>query len=266
MFIASCKNSNELLVKEIEPNDSLEYAQFIDTSILMEASVSDNDIDYYHIKSDSAWYFSYNIRTSLYKTSDNLILELMENDEVVQQIDISLIKDYYENMDYLIYKIDNTKNYYFKVSSSLETDDIIDYYLSINFHSNFISKVEIEPNNTFSLAQDIISPNTKIEGFFTKSIIDNNMKLHVKEDDIIDIDVYKIENVLNKNINMRIKLDYSDSSEAKIVLFDDNYNYLLDSNTTLNHRFTKGSILYVVVFLKDTDFYATPYYIEYNTY
>jgi len=263
IFIVSCESSDDLSVEEIEPNDNAMYAQFVGKSMFIKADISTDDIDYYHIKLDKALYFSFDIKTSLYKNP--LVFEIIENDKVISQIDTGKIKNYDGNINYPVYKIDNTKNYYFKISNAGKTDNKMYYHLTVNFYSNFITEKEIEPNNTFSLAQHLMSPNTKIEGFFIKSVIDDFMRSYVGTDDIIDIDTYKIENVLNKNISMDIIFDYSDKSKAKMILFDENYNYLLQDNN-INYLFPSGSVFYVMIFLEQTDFYTLPYNLEYKTY
>lgn len=260
IFIVSCGGAYDLSIKEIEPNDNAMHAQFIDKSVFIEADISTDDIDYYQLKLDKALYFSFDIKTSLYKNP--LVFEIIENDKIISQIDTGKIKNYDGNINYPVYKIDNTKNYYFKISDAGKADNKMYYHLRVNFYSNFITEKEIEPNNTFSLAQDIISPNTKIEGFFIK----NDMRSYVGTDDIIDIDIYKIENVLNKDISMDITFDYSDKSKVKMILFDENYNYLLQNNDNINYVFPRGSVFYVMISLEQIDSYTLPYYLEYKTY
>ncbi len=256
IFAISCKDTDDFSVKEIEPNNDFDNAQFVDNSVFIEGDILNNDIDYYHIKSSDALYFSFDIKTSFYKVP--LVFDIIENEKVISRVNTGDIKKYDGNINFPAYKIDSEKNYYFNISYASKADNKMYYHLMVNFYTNFITKKEIEPNNTFSLAQDLISPNTKLEGSFIKSVVNN--------DSIVDVDVYKIENVLNKDINMDIIIDYKDKSKVKMVLFDDNYNYIIEDNYNIKYAFPSNSVFYIMISLKESDNYTLPYDLEYKTY
>ena len=256
MFSISCKDTDDVSVKEIEPNDDFANAQFVDSSMFIEGYILNNDIDYYHIKSSDALYFSFDIKTSFYKVP--LVFDIIENGKVISRVNTADIKNYDGNINFPAYKIDSEKNYYFNISYAGEADNKMYYHLMVNFYNNFITKKETEPNNTFALAQELISPNIKLEGSFTKSVIN--------DDDIVDVDVYKVENVLNKDMRIDINIDYKDKSKVKMVLFDKNYNYLIENNYSIKYAFPSNSVFYIMISLKESDYYALPYHLEYKTY
>ena len=255
MFSISCKNTDDFSVKELEPNNDFANAQFVERSMFIEGDIISNDVDYYHIKSTDALYFSFDIKTSFYKVP--LVFDIIENEKVISRVNTSNIKNYDGNINFSPYKIDSEKKYYLNISYTGETDNKMYYHLMVNLYTNFTTKKEIEPNNTFSLAEELISPNTKLEASFIKSVIN---------DDIVDIDIYKVKNVLNKDINMDITLHYKDKSRVKMVLFDESYSYLLENNSSIKHAFPSDSVFYIMVSLKESDNYTIPYHLEYKTY
>ncbi|PCG20522.1 hypothetical protein [Brachyspira sp. G79] len=246
LIILSCKNNNRennmisVNRDEIEPNDSLEYSQFIDTSTSINASFkSDEDIDYYQIKPTNASVMDLSIYAN--KLDINLTLISSSNSNVINinTKDIENYKGFIELKDFMFYD----DSYFLKLSSDKEGK----YDLRFEFKNDYFPSNEIEPNNNINSANIINYPNELVYGYFLYNDfdIDENIKPYIKNSDITDIDIYKIENDTDINTSINIVLEYS--KDIEMLLFDENYNYIKKSINRLNTSFEAGSKYYIAL-------------------
>lgn len=246
LIIISCRNNNRenniisVNRDEIEPNDSLEYSQFIDTSTSINAGFqSDEDIDYYQIKPTNASVMDLSIYAN--KLNMNLTLMSSSNSNVINinTKDIENYRGFIELKDFMFYD----DSYFLKLSSDKEGK----YDVRFELKNDYFPSNEIEPNNNINTANIINYPNELVYGYFLYNdfYIDENIKPYIKNSDITDIDIYKIENDTDINTSINIILEYS--KDIDIILFDENYNYIKKSINRLNTTFEAGRKYYIVL-------------------
>ena len=264
LFLFACSKSNRDITErnEIEPNDSHEYAQFIDSNILIKANLDFEDIDYYKISPTNGFIMDFSIKAENY--FDNIIFEILDNDakKILFKIETKDILNYHgiiEMKDLIL----NENGFLFKLTSDkLEENKKIKYYISFNFKNEYNFKNEIENNDNFNKANIIDYPNQIIYGYFIKNYngdinnnIDENIKPYLKSENIIDIDFYLMKNETDINSSINIILEYK--KDIDMILFDKDYNYIKESKNKLYTDFKSGQKYYIALI-----FYGEKYLID----
>lgn len=264
LFLFACSKANRDITErnEIEPNDSHEYAQFIDSNILIKANLDFEDIDYYKISPTNGFIMDFSIKAENY--FDNIIFEILDNEakKILFKIETKDILNYHgiiEMKDLIL----NENGFLFKLTSDkLEENKKIKYDISFNFKNEYNFKNERENNDNFNKANIIDYPNQIIYGYFIKNYngdinnnIDENIKPYLKNENIIDIDFYLIENKTDINSSINIILEYK--KDIDIILFDKDYNYIKESKNKLYTDFKSGQKYYIALI-----FYGDKYLID----
>lgn len=264
LFLLACSKANRDITErdEIEPNDSHEYAQFIDSNILIKANLDFEDIDYYKISPTNGFIMDFSIKAENY--FDNIIFEILDNDakKILFKIETKDILNYHgiiEMKDLIL----NENGFLFKLTSDkLEENKKIKYDISFNFKNEYNFKNERENNDNFNKANIIDYPNQIIYGYFIKNYngdinnnIDENIKPYLKNENIIDIDFYLIENETDINSSINIILEYK--KDIDMILFDKDYNYIKESKNKLYTDFKSGQKYYIALI-----FYGDKYLID----
>ena len=264
LFLFACSKANRDITErnEIEPNDSHEYAQFIDSNILIKANLDFEDIDYYKISPTNGFIMDFSIKADNY--FDNIIFEILDNDakKILFKIETKDILNYHgiiEMKDLIL----NENGFLFKLTSDkLEENKKIKYDISFNFKNEYNFKNERENNDNFNKANIIDYPNQIIYGYFIKNYngdinnnIDENIKPYLKNENIIDIDFYLIENKTDINSSINIILEYK--KDIDMILFDKDYNYIKESKNKLSTDFKSGQKYYIALI-----FYGDKYLID----
>ena len=274
IFIASCANDyseNKSSIKEIEPNSRIEYAQFIDKSSTINATISNtedvSDVDYYMINSDNSLFISFNFNAKSKK--DDVIIEIIEDKKVIATLKSEYIKNYFGNISSPIYKLKENSSYHISIKSSNNKDLSLEYSIKFNFYNDLIENKEIENNNFFSTAQKIINFDNIYKGNFIKYsdiiYIDEAIKTNLDSNNIIDIDIFKIENTTDIDSNIKIELKYKQN--ARILLFDENYLLKNQSKYNIKSTWSKNETLYIVLLLEDEKYNDSyEYSISYELY
>lgn len=249
-LILSCSNntnenttSNIISKDEIEPNNTIEYSQFIDADTHINASFNNSsDIDYYHISPTNGFAMDFSI--SIANKDAAVQLELFNSNNTSLKLNTKDILNYDSiiNLKDILFE---DSNYFLKLNSDLESK----YELKFTFKNNFIVNNEKEPNNTLSSSDYIKSPNEHVYGYFIKSssniTIDEILKPYIKPQNIVDIDCYKIENPTD--INTSIDIILHDADNADMILFDENFNYLKYGNNNISSDFQSGKVYYIAL-------------------
>lgn len=250
VLIISCSNntaesdaSNIISKNEIEPNNSIEYSQFIDTDTHINAGFNDlNDIDYYHISPTNG--FAMDFYISIANKNADVQLELLNANNTLFKFNTKDILDYNSVLNLKDILLEET-NYFLKLNSDLESK----YELKFIFKNNIVINNEKEPNDALNNADSINSPNDPIYGYFIKSdsdiAIDDILKPYIKTQNIIDIDCYKIEN--STDINASINIILQDADNADMILFNENFNYLKHGNNNISLDFQSGKVYYIAL-------------------
>ena len=264
LFLFACSKANRDITErdEIEPNDSHEYAQFIDSNILIKANLDFEDIDYYKISPTNGFIMDFSIKADNY--FDNIIFEILDNEakKILFKIETKDILNYHgiiEMKDLIL----NENGFLFKLTSDkLEENKKIKYDISFNFKNEYDFKNERENNDNFNKANIIDYPNQIIYGYFIKNYngdinnnIDENIKPYLKSENIIDIDFYLIENETDINSSINIILEYK--KDIDMILFDKDYNYIKESKNKLYTDFKSGQKYYIALI-----FYGDKYLID----
>ena len=264
LFLFACSKSNRDITErdEIEPNDSHEYAQFIDSNILIKANLDFEDIDYYKISPTNGFIMDFSIKADNY--FDNIIFEILDNEakKILFKIETKDILNYHgiiEMKDLIL----NENGFLFKLNSDkLEENKKIKYDISFNFKNEYNFKNERENNDNFNKANIIDYPNQIIYGYFIKNYngdinnnIEENIKPYLKNENIIDIDFYLIENETDINSSINIILEYK--KDIDMILFDKDYNYIKESKNKLYTDFKSGQKYYIALI-----FYGDKYLID----
>lgn len=264
LFLFACSKANKDITErnEIEPNDSHEYAQFIDSNILIKANLDFEDIDYYKISPTNGFIMDFSIKAENY--FDNIIFEILDNDakKILLKIETKDILNYHgiiEMKDLIL----NENGFLFKLTSDkLEENKKIKYDISFNFKNEYNFKNEIENNDNFNKANIIDYPNQIIYGYFIKNYngdinnnIDENIKPYLKNENIIDIDFYLMKNETDINSSINIILEYK--KDIDMILFDKDYNYIKESKNKLSTDFKSGQKYYIALI-----FYGDKYLID----
>ena len=264
LFLFACSKANRDITErdEIEPNDSHEYAQFIDSNILIKANLDFEDIDYYKISPTNGFIMDFSIKAENY--FDNIIFEILDNDakKILFKIETKDILNYHgiiEMKDLIL----NENGFLFKLTSGkLEENKKIKYDISFNFKNEYNFKNEIENNDNFNKANIIDYPNQIIYGYFIKNYngdinnnIDENIKPYLKNENIIDIDFYLMKNETDINSSINIILEYK--KDIDMILFDKDYNYIKEYKNKLYTDFKSGQKYYIALI-----FYGDKYLID----
>ena len=264
LFLFACSKANRDITErdEIEPNDSHEYAQFIDSNILIKANLDFEDIDYYKISPTNGFIMDFSIKAENY--FDNIIFEILDNEakKILFKIETKDILNYHgiiEMKDLIL----NENGFLFKLTSDkLEENKKIKYDISFNFKNEYNFKNERENNDNFNKANIIDYPNQIIYGYFIKNYngdinnnINENIKPYLKNENIIDIDFYLIENETDINSSINIILEYK--KDIDMILFDKDYNYIKESKNKLYTDFKGGQKYYIALI-----FYGDKYLID----
>lgn len=264
LFLFACSKANRDITErdEIEPNDSHEYAQFIDSNILIKANLDFEDIDYYKISPTNGFIMDFSIKAENY--FDNIIFEILDNDakKILFKIETKDILNYHgiiEMKDLIL----NENGFLFKLTSDkLEENKKIKYDISFNFKNEYNFKNERENNDNFNKANIIDYPNQIIYGYFIKNYngdinnnIDENIKPYLKNENIIDIDFYLMKNETDINSSINIILEYK--KDIDMILFDKDYNYIKESKNKLSIDFKSGQKYYIALI-----FYGEKYLID----
>lgn len=264
LFLFACSKANKDITErnEIEPNDSHEYAQFIDSNILIKANLDFEDIDYYKISPTNGFIMDFSIKAENY--FDNIIFEILDNEakKILFKIETKDILNYHgiiEMKDLIL----NENGFLFKLTSDkLEENKKIKYDISFNFKNEYNFKNERENNDNFNKANIIDYPNQIIYGYFIKNYngdinnnIDENIKPYLKNKNIIDIDFYLMKNETDINSSINIILEYK--KDIDMILFDKDYNYIKESKNKLYTDFKSGQKYYIALI-----FYGDKYLID----
>lgn len=264
LFLFACSKANRDITErnEIEPNDSHEYAQFIDSNILIKANLDFEDIDYYKISPTNGFIMDFSIKAENY--FDNIIFKILDNDakKILFKIETKDILNYHgiiEMKDLIL----NENGFLFKLTSDkLEENKKIKYDISFNFKNEYDFKNERENNDNFNKANIIDYPNQIIYGYFIKNYngdinnnIDENIKPYLKNENIIDIDFYLMKNETDINSSINIILEYK--KDINMILFDKDYNYIKESKNKLYTDFKSGQKYYIALI-----FYGDKYLID----
>lgn len=264
LFLFACSKANRDITErdEIEPNDSHEYAQFIDSNILIKANLDFEDIDYYKISPTNGFIMDFSIKAENY--FDNIIFEILDNDakKILFKIETKDILNYHgiiEMKDLIL----NENGFLFKLTSAkLEENKKIKYDISFNFKNEYNFKNERENNDNFNKANIIDYPNQIIYGYFIKNYngyinnnIEENIKPYLKNENIIDIDFYLMKNETDINSSINIILEYK--KDIDMILFDKDYNYIKESKNKLYTDFKSGQKYYIALI-----FYGDKYLID----
>lgn len=264
LFLFACSKANRDITErdEIEPNDSHEYAQFIDSNILIKANLDFEDIDYYKISPTNGFIMDFSIKAENY--FDNIIFEILDNEakKILFKIETKYILNYHgiiEMKDLIL----NKNGFLFKLTSDkLEENKKIKYDISFNFKKEYNFKNERENNDNFNKANIIDYPNQIIYGYFIKNYngdinnnIDENIKPYLKNENIIDIDFYLMKNETDINSSINIILEYK--KDIDMILFDKDYNYIKESKNKLSTDFKSGQKYYIALI-----FYGDKYLID----
>lgn len=264
LFLFACSKANRDITErdEIEPNDSHEYAQFIDSNILIKANLDFEDIDYYKISPTNGFIMDFSIKAENY--FDNIIFEILDNDakKILFKIETKDILNYHgiiEMKDLIL----NENGFLFKLTSDkLEENKKIKYDISFNFKNEYNFKNERENNDNFNKANIIDYPNQIIYGYFIKNYngdinnnIEENIKPYLKNENIIDIDFYLMKNETDINSSINIILEYK--KDIDMILFDKDYNYIKESKNKLYTDFKSGQKYYIALI-----FYGDKYLID----
>ncbi|TXJ11683.1 hypothetical protein [Brachyspira aalborgi] len=264
LFLFACSKANKDITErnEIEPNDSHEYAQFIDSNILIKANLDFEDIDYYKISPTNGFIMDFSIKADNY--FDNIIFEILDNEakKILFKIETKDILNYHgiiEMKDLIL----NENGFLFKLTSDkLEENKKIKYDISFNFKNEYDFKNERENNDNFNKANIIDYPNQIVYGYFIKNYngdinnnIEENIKPYLKNENIIDIDFYLIENETDINSSINIILEYK--KDIDMILFDKDYNYIKESKNKLYTDFKSGQKYYIALI-----FYGEKYLID----
>lgn len=271
LFLFACSKANRDITDrdEIEPNDSHEYAQFIDSNILIKANLDFEDIDYYKISPTNGFIMDFSIKAENY--FDNIIFEILDNDakKILFKIETKDILNYHgiiEMKDLIL----NENGFLFKLTSDkLEENKKIKYDISFNFKNEYNFKNEIENNDNFNKANIIDYPNQIIYGYFIKNYngdinnnIDENIKPYLKSENIIDIDFYLMKNETDINSSINIILEYK--KDIDMILFDKDYNYIKESKNKLYTDFNSGQKYYIALIFYGDKYLIDRYKLYYN--
>lgn len=264
LFLFACSKANRDITErnEIEPNDSHEYAQFIDSNILIKANLDFEDIDYYKISPTNGFIMDFSIKAENY--FDNIIFEILDNEakKILFKIETKDILNYHgiiEMKDLIL----NENGFLFKLTSDkLKENKKIKYDISFNFKNEYNFKNERENNDNFNKVNIIDYPNQIIYGYFIKNYngdinnnIDENIKPYLKNENIIDIDFYLMKNETDINSSINIILEYK--KDINMILFDKDYNYIKESKNKLYTDFKSGQKYYIALI-----FYGEKYLID----
>ena len=271
LFLFACSKANRDITErdEREPNDSHEYAQFIDSNILIKANLDFEDIDYYKISPTNGFIMDFSIKAENY--FDNIIFEILDNEakKILFKIETKDILNYHgiiEMKDLIL----NENGFLFKLTSDkLEENKKIKYDISFNFKNEYNFKNERENNDNFNKANIIDYPNQIIYGYFIKNYngdiynnIDENIKPYLKNENIIDIDFYLIENETDINSSINIILEYK--KDIDMILFDKDYNYIKESKNKLYTDFKSGQKYYIALIFYGDKYLIDRYKLYYN--
>lgn len=271
LFLFACSKANKDITErdEIEPNDSHEYAQFIDSNILIKANLDFEDIDYYKISPTNGFIMDFSIKAENY--FDNIIFEILDNDakKILFKIETKYILNYHgviEMKDLIL----NENGFLFKLTSDkLEENKKIKYDISFNFKNEYNFKNERENNDNFNKANIIDYPNQIIYGYFIKNYngdinnnIDENIKPYLKNGNIIDIDFYLMKNETDINSSINIILEYK--KDIDMILFDKDYNYIKESKNKLSIDFKSGQKYYIALIFYGDKYLIDRYKLYYN--
>lgn len=271
LFLFACSKANRDITErdEIEPNDSHEYAQFIDSNILIKANLDFEDIDYYKISPTNGFIMDFSIKAENY--FDNIIFEILDNEakKILFKIETKDILNYHgiiEMKDLIL----NENGFLFKLTSDkLEENKKIKYDISFNFKNEYNFKNERENNDNFNKANIIDYPNQIIYGYFIKNYngdinnnIDENIKPYLKSENIIDIDFYLMKNETDINSSINIILEYK--KDIDMILFDKDYNYIKESKNKLYTDFNSGQKYYIALIFYGDKYLIDRYKLYYN--
>lgn len=274
ILITSCSNDNSehpSRVKEIEPNSEIEYAQFIDKSSTINATISNtegtSDVDYYMISSVNSLFISFSFNSSSKK--DDIIIEIIEDEKIIATLKSEYIKNYDGDISSPIYKLKENSIYYISIKLADNKDLLLEYSIKFDFYDTLIENNEIENNNSFKTAQKIINFGNVYSGSFIKYsdtiYIEDAIKTNLASDNIIDIDIFKIENTTD--IDSSIKIEFKHKLNATVLLFDENYFLKGQSKYSIKSKLSKNENIYIVVLLEDYRYNnAHKYSISYSLY
>ena len=263
LFI-SCRNNNvtnenTLKREEIEPNNSLEYSQYIDCNTLISGNIDNyNDIDFYQINPTNGFFMDFSMSVYNLEASISMNIISTNNDTIfsINSEDISNYKGFIELKDILL----NDDAYYLKLNADKECK----YNLKFIFNDNYMPSNEVEPNNTIYEADIINYPNEMVYGYFIKSYfnLDEYIKPYIKQSELIDVDFYEIKNDTDISTSINIKLEYP--KDIDIILFDENYNYLKQAINQLNTSFEPNKKYYIALVCYGDKYITDRYTLHYE--
>ena len=245
--------------EEIEPNNSLEYSQYIDCNTLISGNIDNyNDIDFYQINPTNGFVMDFSMSVYNLEASISMNIISTNNDTIfsINSEDISNYKGFIELKDILL----NDDAYYLKLNADKECK----YNLKFIFNDNYMPSNEAEPNNTIYEADIINYPNEMVYGYFIKSYfnLDEYIKQYIKQSGLIDVDFYEIKNDTDISTSINIKLEYP--KYIDIILFDENYNYLKQAINQLNISFEPNKKYYIALVCYGDKYITDRYTLHYE--
>lgn len=174
-------SSNVPVKKEIEPNDTMEYAQFIDGSVLINGSFKSTngniDTDYYEINPTNGFIMDFYIKTSKKHHFEIDILNVF--DESILNIKSRDVLNYNGKILIKGFLIKNNPYFIRLQSELLDKNKPVKYDMSITFTSEYPILNEIEPNDNFKNSDRIISFDKPVQGYFIKKniILDERLEI-----------------------------------------------------------------------------------------
>lgn len=257
LIIFSCDKNNAIERKEIEPNDNPQYAQFVDSNILIKAKLSSEDIDYYNISPTNGFIMDFSIKA---ESRNNINLEILDEnaEKTLFKINTKDILNYNGKIEMKDLILRGYK-FFFKLLCE-ESKNEFNYNISFNFKNEYMNKTETEINDSFESANTIDYPKQIIYGYFLKNYdskieIDENIKPYLKNENVIDIDFYSIENKTDIDASINIILEYK--KDIDIILFDKDYNYIKKTKNKLSTDFKSEDKYYIAL-----AFYGDKYSID----
>ncbi|WP_300366511.1 hypothetical protein [Brachyspira sp.] len=263
ILIVSCTNKSNiqnnyiLKNKEIEPNDTLEYSQYIDCNSSISGKF-DNDIDIYQINPTNGFMMDFYIST--YDNKANIYLDIFSSNKTVFNINTEDIKDYKGFIEFQDILLDDDDTYFVRLNSDRECQ----YSLKFIFKDDNLPSNEIEYNNTIDKANTINYPNELIYGYFIKNYlnVEEYIKPYITNSNLLDIDFYKLENSTDINSSISIKLKYP--KDIDIILFDENYNYIKKGINELNTSFETNKKYYIALVCYGDKYLIERYTLHYE--
>lgn len=262
LFTITISCSDDKVIKEIEYNGDNENAQYIDKPStikgLLDNSKEEKDVDIYRLVHSNDYILSLSI-----KQNKNAQVHVSVSSVNGRNI-FSLTRN--NNIKIPLYNI-KERDVFLKLES--DANEKIAYTLKIDFIEDYYNEKEVEANNTFNDAINILSPNTVLEGSFVKiehaDKLPNQVITNISFDNILDVDIYRLKNPTDMNVHIDINVELDTRDKLDILLFDSRYNLISKQRSnSIPLSFGGGSVYYaVLVYYSDINEFK-PYKLYYT--